>query len=210
MHICAVDFVFLGSGGLQDEHALHEEQGRGGIEQRVVGEEDEVVLENGSPDERGQDPYSCLGEDGCESGNGAPWSVLVCIAFGPAEIGGWMGSGTKKGKGCLGVSLCSLPVPVTKLNCSPCPGLCVTSPGRPRRGSSSCKAGFCSGMPVADAIAVVAAAAVATCSNRPDGGSGLVYLFYFRCDGEDTERRRRDDCARVARYFIYLIIISVG
>ena len=76
MHISAVDFVFLGRGGLEDEHALHEEQGRGGIEQRVVGEEDEVVLENGGPDERGQDPDACLGEDGCEN-----WSVLVCMAF---------------------------------------------------------------------------------------------------------------------------------
>jgi hypothetical protein len=165
----------------------------------MVGEKDEVVLEDGGPDESGQDPYACLREDGCKD---TPWSAmqqqkrLRGQRVGREVLGGTKGKA--KAAQCEGCPqcVCSLPVPVTKLNCSPCPGLCVTSPGRPRRGSSSCRAGFCSGMPVADAIAV----AVAACKHDRDAGilDSPVSLRYD-WEGRSRKGRKRDDCARVAR-----------
>lgn len=64
VHICSLDLVFLSRRGLEDEGGLDQKQDCGRIEQWVVGEEDDIVFQNGCPYQGGQDPDPCLSEDG--------------------------------------------------------------------------------------------------------------------------------------------------
>jgi len=135
VNISASLLVFLKCGGLEDKRALNEQEHGGGVQQWVVGEEDKVGLKHRRPNESSQYEYPRLRQYCCGEVSTKSSKKLGTEPEQPRNKGGR-----------------SLPVPVKKLNCSPWPGLCVTSPGRPRRGSSSCKAGFSSGTPVAEAI----------------------------------------------------------
>lgn len=73
MYICSTHFIFLGRGGLEDERALDKQQSRGRVQEWMVREEDEGVLEDGGPDEGGEDPCACLCQDSCR--------VSVAVAF---------------------------------------------------------------------------------------------------------------------------------
>lgn len=60
-----MNLVLLRRGRLEHERALDGEEGGRRVEQGMVGEEDEIVLEDGCPYEGGQDPYACLSKDCC-------------------------------------------------------------------------------------------------------------------------------------------------
>lgn len=66
MDISTGNFIFWSCSGLKDKNALGEQQDRQRVEDRVVGEKDEVVLENGSPYQSYQDEDAGLRENGCE------------------------------------------------------------------------------------------------------------------------------------------------
>lgn len=90
----------------------------------MVREENEVGLKHRRPYQSYQDPDSCLSYY-CRS------CPLVSIHS---------------------FTIVARVIPVTRFQWKPCSGFCVTSPGLPKSGSSSSRAAFCSGIPVADAI----------------------------------------------------------
>lgn len=64
MEGCAGALLLRGVRGLEDQGGLGDEQEAGRVEERVRGEEDELVGEDGAPDDGGEDPDSGLGYGG--------------------------------------------------------------------------------------------------------------------------------------------------
>ena len=62
---CASFLVSLKRGGLEDKGALNEQEDGEGVQQWVVGEEDEVGLKHRCPNQSSQYEYSSLCQYGC-------------------------------------------------------------------------------------------------------------------------------------------------